>query len=180
MNFSKTFSAIFFIIMQESFKNCRFFAEVLIQVLTVNNIMMKLKTGIYNGFIFTILLLLASCKKEKPLDEAILGKWEVVSMTQVTFENKVKKAELTIYFEANEMLYHFIDGGSGIFYEGSEDYLFSWTLSGKKLTISKLYTEDFNANLIIEDDNLIWSYEENDPKTEGISYQFIVNAKRVR
>ena len=147
---------------------------------SVKTIMMRLKTGIYNGFIISIILLFGSCDKDKKLalDEAILGKWEVVSMTQVTFDNNIKKAELTIYLEANEMLYHFIDGGSGIFYEESDDYLFSWVLSGDKLTISELYTEDLIVDLIIEDNDLIWSYKENDPQTAGRSYEFIVSAKR--
>lgn len=140
---------------------------------------MKKKTQISGVLIITLFLLLVSCEKEKPLSEAILGKWQVVTMTQVTFENNVKKAEITIFLDANEMTYQFIDGGSGIFFDDTDDYLFSWTLTGDQLTISDLYTEDLVVNLTIDGDALTWSYKENDPQTAGKSYEFIVNAERI-
>lgn len=70
---------------------------------------MKNKQVIPGIIITAMLLLLMSCEKEKPLGEAIIGKWEVESMRLITYESNVKKAEATVYLEANEMRYQFID-----------------------------------------------------------------------
>jgi hypothetical protein len=131
------------------------------------------------GVIFILAILLNSCEKNKPLSEAIIGKWEVTSMTQITFEDNVKKSEVIIYFEANEMAYQFVEGGSGIFFENSDDYLFSWTLSGSQITLSDLYTEDLMVTANIEDDILTWSYKDIDPQDPSKTYEYIMTAKRI-
>ncbi|HOF20365.1 MAG TPA: hypothetical protein PLO24_03865 [Bacteroidales bacterium] len=141
---------------------------------------MRKKTGLTGVLIITLLLSMASCKKDKALSEIILGKWEVISLTMVTYENNVKRAELIVYFNPGEMHYQFIDGGVGILYEEENDHLFSWTLSGGKIIISKLYTEDLVAEITIEDSNLSWTYRKNDDETPGISYEFIMTAKRIK
>jgi len=53
-------------------------------------------------------------------------------MQVITYESNVRKAEATVYLGANEMRYQFIDGGSGIFWDEEDDYLFSWTLTGTR------------------------------------------------
>jgi len=139
---------------------------------------MKNKTIITAIIIPLFLLSLASCEKEKPLSEAIIGKWEVVSMQEITYVSNVKKAEATIYLEANEMIYQFIDGGSGIFRDKTDDYLFSWTLTGNQLTISDLYEEDMVVNASADDDILSWTYKVTDPQVPTKSYEYIMNATR--
>jgi len=140
---------------------------------------MKNKTIIPAIIIPVFVLLLASCEKEKPLSEAIIGKWEVVSMQEITYVSNVKKSEATIYLEANEMKYQFIDGGSGIFWDKTDDYLFSWTLTGNELTISDLYTEDMVVNASADDDLLTWTYKVTDPQVPNKSYEYNMNANRI-
>ena len=140
---------------------------------------MKNKSVISGIMIPVILFLLTSCEKEKPMSEAIIGKWEVVSLQQITYENNVKKAEMTVYLGANEMRYQFIDGGSGIFWDKEDDYLFSWTLTGNQITISDLYTEDMVVNASVDNDVLTWSYKETDPQVPTKSYEFVMTANRV-
>jgi len=126
-----------------------------------------------------MLLFLISCEKEKPLSEAIIGKWEVVSMQMITFENNVKKAEATVYLEADEMKYQFIDGGSGIFWDEDDDYLFSWTLSGIQVTIGDLYAQDLMVNASVDNDILTWTYKETDPQLPNRTYEYVMTAKRI-
>ena len=140
---------------------------------------MKNKQVIPGIIITAMLLFLISCEKEKPLGEAIIGKWEVVSMKVITYESNVKKAEATVYLEANEMKYQFIEGGSGIFWDEDEDYLFSWTLSGNQITISELFTEDLVVNASVEDDILTWTYKETDPQVPNKSYEYVMTAERI-
>jgi hypothetical protein len=140
---------------------------------------MKNKQVIPGIIITAMLLLLMSCEKEKPLGEAIIGKWEVESMRLITYESNVKKAEATVYLEANEMRYQFIDGGSGIFWDEDEDYLFSWTLAGSQLTISDLFEEDLVATASVDGDVLTWTYKENDPQIPARSYESVMTAKRI-
>jgi hypothetical protein len=142
--------------------------------------MMNNKPAIPGIMILVIFLFLTSCEKGKPLSEAIIGKWEVVSLQQITYENNVKKAEMTVYLGANEMKYQFIDGGSGIFWDKDEDYLFSWTLTGNQITISDLYTEDMVVNASVGDDVLTWSYKETDPQVATKSYEFAMTSNRVK
>jgi uncharacterized lipoprotein YehR (DUF1307 family) len=135
---------------------------------------------------FTSIMLLAimslsvsSCEKEKPLDEAIIGKWEVISMDQVTYENNVKKSEVILYIESGKMSYQFIEGGSGIYSEDADDYLFSWSLNGSELTLENLYTEDLVVVAAIDNSNLVWSYNQNDPQNASKKYEYIMTAKRI-
>jgi hypothetical protein len=138
------------------------------------------KRKLAGGLIIIFFLLMTSCEKDKVLSEAILGKWEVISITQVTFENNVKKAESTLYFGPDEMKYQFIDSGTGIFFDYEDDYLFSWTLTGNQLVISKLFTEDLVADVSVEGSSLTWTYRENDEDIPGINYEIILTAKRIK
>lgn len=142
---------------------------------------MKQKSFISGIILLSFFLLLASCEKEKPLSEALIGKWEVITMNQLTFENNVKKAEIIIYLSEGEMTYQFIEGGSGILYDGveDEDFLFSWSLTGSQLTLSNLFTEDLVVDATVDNDLLTWSYKENDPLDNNKSYEFIFTSKRV-
>ena len=139
---------------------------------------MKNKSFISGIMIPVILFLLTSCEKEKPLSEAIIGKWDVTTMQVITYESNVRKAEATVYLGANEMRYQFIDGGSGIFWDEDDDYLFSWTLNGNQMTISDLYTEDLVVNASVDGDILTWSYKETDPQVITKSYEYVMTAKR--
>ncbi len=141
---------------------------------------MRKKTGLAGGFIIILFLLMTSCEKDKALNEAILGKWEVISLTQITFENNVKKAESILYFGPDEMKYQFIDGGTGIFFENENDYLFSWSLTGNQLVINKLFIKDLVADVSVEGSSLIWTYTENDEIIPGINYEIILTAKRIK
>ena len=140
---------------------------------------MRNKQVIPGIMIIVLLLFLISCEKEKPLSEAIIGKWEVVSMKVITYESNVKKAEATVYLEANEMKYQFIDGGSGIFWDEDEDFLFSWTLSGSQITISDLYEKDMVVNASVDDDILTWTNKETDPQVPNRSYEYVLTAERL-
>jgi len=99
-------------------------------------------------------------------------------MQVITYESNVRKAEATVYLGANEMRYQFIDGGSGIFWDEEDDYLFSWTLTGNQMTISDLYTEDLVVNASVDGDILTWSYKETDPQVITKSYEYVMTAKR--
>ena len=135
----------------------------------------------YSFKILLILLPLAlvSCKKEKQIDETIIGKWEVMTLKQVTFENSIKKSEVIIYYEANEMAYQFVDGSSGIYFENSEQHLYTWSLDGNVLTITDLYTEPLVVNAAIDGDILTWTYQETDTENISISYEYVVTARRI-
>jgi len=133
------------------------------------------------SYILTAFLVFAmtSCEKEKPLSEAIIGKWEVTSMKQITYTNDVKKSEVTIFFEAGEMAYQFVEGGSGIYSEGADDHLFSWSLSGSIITISELFTQDLVVEASIDGDLLTWSYKTQDEQNPSNTLEYIMTAKKV-
>ncbi|NLA48803.1 MAG: hypothetical protein GX876_04995 [Bacteroidales bacterium] len=138
------------------------------------------KTGLAGGFIIILFLLIVSCEKDKALSEVILGKWEVISITQITYENNIKKVESTLYFDPDEMKYQFIDNGVGIFFNNENDILFSWTLTGNQLVISKLFTKDLVADVSVKGSSLICTYIENDKDISEISYEIILTAKRIK
>ena len=122
---------------------------------------------------------LTSCEKEKPLDEAIISKWEVVTLTQITYENNIKKSEIILYYEAGERAYQFVDGGSGIYFENADDFLFSWTIAGSVLTISNLYEQALVVDASIDGNTLTWSYTAPDPEDATKSYKYILRARRI-
>jgi len=122
------------------------------------------------------LVSVASCKKETPLSEAIIGKWNVISKTQVTYSNSVKQDLYTAYLKDNEETYEFASSGTGIYYENGDVYgLFSWTLSGNTVTI---IGSTSTWNITIDNDILEWTYSLTDDTDPTISYDFIYSAKK--
>jgi hypothetical protein len=129
--------------------------------------------------LFSAILLasVTSCKKDTPLNEAIIGKWDVDSITRVTYQNDVKKGLETVYLVDNEMEFEFAGSGSGIYYENSDVYgIFSWTLSGVTLTINGFNPPDWD--ITIDKDNLTWTYSETDTEDSNITYEYFYTAKR--
>ncbi|MDQ1296684.1 MAG: hypothetical protein QG611_662 [Bacteroidota bacterium] len=124
-------------------------------------------------------LFLSSCEKEKPLSELIIGKWEVEYVTQVIYENNVLKAEYKEYLDDNEIAMQLVTGGTGIYSESTDDYLFSWTFNGTSLTISKLSQETLVWNVEMNGDKLVWSYNSTDTENPVVTYEYLFTAKRV-
>jgi hypothetical protein len=130
-------------------------------------------------FVAFICLFLSSCEKEKPLSELIIGKWEVEYVTQVIYENNVLKAEYKEYLEENEIVMQLITGGTGIYSQSNDDYLFSWKFNGTSLTISKLSQEALVWNIEMNGDKLVWSYNATDTDNTAVTYEYLFTAKRV-
>ncbi len=84
-----------------------------------------------------------------------------------------------MYYDPDEMSYQFVEGGSGIYSEGTNDYLFSWTLSGTELTISNLYESDLVVIAAIDGDTLTWSYKAPNPDDPTGSFEFVLTARRI-
>lgn len=124
-------------------------------------------------------LTITSCKKEKPLNEAIIGKWEVIERTVVIYQNDVKQESRSEFLGTGEIIYQFVEGGSGIYYEGTDDYLFSWALNGITVTISDLYVNDMVCDVAIDEGTLVFSYKETDSTDPTIKYEYFITAKKV-
>ncbi len=119
--------------------------------------------------IFTSLL--TSCEKEVPLDEAIIGKWEVTSYKYVIYENNVKKSEVTMFMETNEMVIQFAEGGAGIIYDTGElAGNFTWTLSGSTLTVN-MGDQAFIWEITIDGEILVWTYTDSETE-ESVTYKY--------
>jgi len=123
--------------------------------------------------------LVTSCKKELPLDEAIIGKWEVTSYKYIIYQNNVKKSEVTIYPESGEMAVQFAEEGVGIMYEDNQmSGNFNWTLSGSTLTLI-FSNGTFTWDITIDEDILVWSYSESEAEGDiNYEYEFFYNANR--
>jgi uncharacterized membrane protein len=117
-----------------------------------------------------------SCKKDTPLSEAIIGKWDVVSITRVVYQNDVKKALNTLYLTDNEVAFEFAATGSGIYYENNDVYAFTWTLSGVTITVNGFTPPDWD--ITIDKDNLTWTYSEISTEDSTINYEYFYTAKR--
>jgi hypothetical protein len=124
----------------------------------------------------TFLVLVTSCKKETPLSEAIIGKWNVISKTQVTYINSVKQDLYTAYLKDNEEAYEFASSGTAIFYKGGVVYgTFSWTLNGDIMTIPGATS---TWKFTIDNDILEWTFSATDDTDPTISYEITYSAKR--
>ena len=123
------------------------------------------------------LVSVTSCKKDTPLSEAIIGKWDVVSMTQVTYQNNVKKESTTEYPDANYMAIEFAASGSGIYYENNDVYaVFSWTLSGATITVNGFTPPEWD--ITIDKDYLTWTYSEVSTDDSTVTYEYSFTAKK--
>jgi hypothetical protein len=125
-----------------------------------------------------LLATMMSCEKDTPLSEAIIGKWNVASITQVTYKDNVKKNETTYYLGTNEMAVQFAAGGTGIYYENNDVYgTFSWTLAGSTVTIPGDTATIWD--ITIDKDTLVWSFAQTET-TDNITYkyEYFYTAKR--
>lgn len=140
---------------------------------------MKRHIGILIAVILSFTSLVTSCKKELPLGEAIIGKWEVTSYKYIIYQNNVKKSEVTIYLEAGEMAIQFAEEGVGIMYEDNQmSGNFTWTLSGSTLTLN-FSNGTFAWDITIDEDILVWSYTESEVEGDiNYDYEFFYNAGR--
>ncbi len=123
--------------------------------------------------------MVTSCKKELPLNEAIIGKWEVTLFKYVVYVNNVRKQEVTNYFESGEMAIQFAEEGVGIMYEDNQmSGNFTWTLSGSTLTLNFL-NGALTWEITIDEDILVWSYTESEVEGDiNYDYEFFYNASR--
>jgi len=119
---------------------------------------MKKITLLAGAFSFAFIsLLLVSCEKEKPLSEAIIGKWEVQTEQQIFYLQNVKKFESTFYYEADELAYEFTGGGTIILYvDGESMGILPYTLSGSTITLGSGDGEMEWENVSVNDDVLTW------------------------
>jgi hypothetical protein len=122
------------------------------------------------------LVSVASRKKETPLSEAIIGKWNVISKTQVTYSNSVKQDLYTAYLKDNEEAYEFASSGTAIYYKDGDVYgTFSWTLNGNIMTIPGATS---TWKFTIDNDILEWTFSATDDTDPTISYEITYSTKR--
>ncbi len=134
----------------------------------------------YGGAILIILALFAaSCKKDKPLSELMIGKWGVESITQVNYENNVKVSSLTIYAKPGEMAIEFASGGTGdIFQNDTLLGSFNWTLSGSTLTLTGGSTP-LNWDITVEGNMLTWSFTDSEVQNNvTYKYEYFYSARK--
>jgi hypothetical protein len=122
--------------------------------------------------------LLTSCKKDVPLEEAIIGKWQVESYTFVVYKNNVKEQETTIYLKSDEMAVQFAEGSAGIIYEsGGLAGNFTWSLTENHITLTFI-NGSLNWDITVDGDQLEWTYSEVDEEDSTITYEFFYNARK--
>jgi hypothetical protein len=123
---------------------------------------------------------LSSCEKDVPLNEAIIGRWEVQSYKYIIYESNVKKSEVTIFMEPKEMEIQFAEGGAGLMYEfGQLAGNFTWTLSGS--TVTALFGDGtYSWEITIKDDTLVWTYDQSEVENNiTYNYEFFYTAVKV-
>jgi hypothetical protein len=124
--------------------------------------------------------LLISCKKEAPLNEAIIGRWEVSSYSYDVYQNNVKTQTVTNYMKSTEMVVQFAEGGAGIIYQfGDLAANFTWTLSSNHLTLN-MGDQVLSWDITIDNDKLEWTYSEVDTQDATIHYVFFYDAVRTK
>ncbi len=116
----------------------------------------KLISGIILLAVFSSLLV--SCDKEKPLSEAILGKWSVQTEQHIFYLQNVKKFESTYFYEGDEIAYEFTGGGSIILYvEGESMGILPYSLNGNTITIGNGSEEMEWKNVSVDENVLTWT-----------------------
>jgi hypothetical protein len=101
-----------------------------------------------SGLVFLLIAMFTGgC--EKPLDEQLLGKWEVTFQKYEAFNVDVLVSEEIDTMEANEMVIEILSGGTGSTSNfGVPDSEFTWTLNGSMLTVT--LTSGAKADNIME------------------------------
>lgn len=127
-----------------------------------------------------ISITMVSCEKEKSLNELIAGKWDVLSIKQVTYEDNIKLSETTVFTRPGDFSIQFVDGGTGIqFEEGEAVGVFSWTLSSNILQIMG-GTQIYSWTITIDNDVLVWSFEDSETIDGTIyKYEYFYSAGRI-
>ena len=125
--------------------------------------------------------LLTSCEKEKPLNEQLIGKWEVQSIQQVNYENGVKESETTLFLKSNEYAMQFVEEGSGIQYQdGAAAGVFEWVLTGSLLRITA-GNNIYDWTVTIDNNTLVWTYTDSEVVNGTTKkYEFFYTATRGR
>lgn len=137
----------------------------------------NLTASLLSGF---LLMTLISCEKEKPLAEAIIGRWELQTVKQVSYEDEVKVSELIVYSKPDEMEIQFAEGGSGIMYtNGNISGVFTWILEGNLVTLTG-GTETLEWTVSVDEDTIVWSYTESEViNNVSYKYEFFFTAIRI-
>ncbi len=124
------------------------------------------------GLIFFILAFIStSCKKDAPLNEQLIGKWEVKSIQQVNYEGNIKISETTFFSKENELSFQFVDGGTGVEYKYGIVYgVFTWELTNNTLKIDT-GNEVLEWSITIDNNVLVWSFSSSEING-GITYKY--------
>ena len=87
---------------------------------------------------FSLLIIgFTGCKKDKTLEELLVGKWRINTFILIAYENGVKVNELTLIYISNEEEIELLSDGTGKHYsDGVIDEVFTWSLSGNRLTVT--------------------------------------------
>jgi hypothetical protein len=101
---------------------------------------------------------LTSCEKTKPLDEAIVGRWEVISEHQIYSIGSDKKFEYILYYDDKASEYEFTSGGSIIrYYLEVVEGMSAYTISGTTIIIENGDTDISWDNVSADETTLTWS-----------------------
>jgi hypothetical protein len=136
------------------------------------------------GFVVIIIALItSSC--EKPLDEQIIGKWEVTFQKYQAFNVDVLVSEEIDTMETNEMVIEITEGGTGKTWGFDVlDSEFTWVLEGSMCTVTTAgdipQVMEFDTTIKKDKLTLVWTIENNQLKGETITKTvMIVIAKRI-
>lgn len=119
--------------------------------------MKKIKsiTGIILLALFSSLMV--SCDKEKPLTEAIIGKWNVQTEQHIFYLQNIKKFESTYFYVGDEIAYEFTGGGSIILYvDGESMGMLPYSINGNTITLGGGDAEMEWKNVSVDDKVLTW------------------------
>jgi hypothetical protein len=132
-------------------------------------------------FIF-LALITGGC--EKPLDEAIIGKWEVQFQKIQGFSGETMVVEEIDTMETNEMVIEIIDDGTGKTWKFDElDSEFTWVLEGTMTTVTVAgdtpQVMEFETTIKKKTLTLVWTVTQTKSKAEIDKMKMIIIAHRV-
>lgn len=133
------------------------------------------------GVICVLALITGGC--EKPLDEAIIGKWEVEFQKIQAFIGETMMAQEIDTMETNEMVIEIIDGGTGKIWAYDElDSEFTWVLEGTITTVTvdgdPPQVMPFETNLKKNSLTLEWTVLQSGTKANYDKIKMIIIAHR--
>jgi len=138
------------------------------------------KLLIFTTILFTLIVFTTvSCKKDKALEEELIGKWEMASIFYQYYNVAVFVSDETEAFEVNEMVLEIISGGTGkTYYYGTLQGEYTWTLDGNQLTITitgdakVLDTIEFEVSI---DGDVLTMVQTEDVPVKGAIYTKVVS-----